>query len=536
MRATGGLSAAPPRDKDLEERLEMALSATNAALWDADPVAGTCWWSDSFFRMLGFDVAPADPPADFWRTRLHPADAERVMGVIDDHLGGQTDIYKYDYRLRREDGSWIWIEASGRCRRDSAGRAVRYAGIMVDITALKQQEERARASEERLFQILEVSPIACNITTRDGRFIFCNPQLPKLLGVSRDEMKKVNAATLYTDPQTRRDLIARFEREGAFRDAEITFTRKTDGKVIWLLSSWDAIDYDGEPALLTWLYDITDRKLAEREMLRAKDAAERALADLRSAQESLIQAEAMASLGQLVAGVTHDLNTPIGIGVTAASHLHHEVKRMRAAFEGGALKKSQLVDFFNMLEESSRLITANMERAADLVHSFKRVAVDQTSGERRSFDLAGYMAEIVHSLGPRLKRTGVKVNLSCPPDITMDSYPGALSQVLTNLIVNALVHAYDDGAVSGDIDVTATLDGDSDVVITVADHGAGMGPEQLQRIFEAFYSTRRDRGGSGLGLHIVETLASGPLGGGVDVRSTPGRGATFTVTLPLKPA
>jgi PAS domain S-box-containing protein len=523
-----------PRGGDLEERLEMALSATNAAIWDADPVAGTCWWSDSFFRMLGFDQPPSAPAPDFWRARLHPADAERVQAVIDAHLKGATEVYKYDYRLRREDGGWIWIEASGRCRRDATGRAVRYAGIMVDITALKQQEERALASEERLFQILELSPIACNITTREGRFIYCNPQLPKLLGVSREEMKTVNAETLYADPHTRRKLIGRFEAEGAFRDVEITFRRQSDGALLWLLSSWDSIDYDGEPALLTWLYDITDRKIAESEMMTARDAAERALADLRSAQESLIQAEAMASLGQLVAGVTHDLNTPIGIGVTAASHLTHEVKRMRDAFEAGALKKSQLTDFFNMLEESSRLISVNMARAADLVQSFKRVAVDQSSGDRRSFDLAGYMAEIIHALGPRLKRTGVTVNLTCPDNIVMDSFPGALSQVLTNLVVNALVHAYDEGERSGAIDVTAAPDGEEFVVIEVADHGVGMDKEHSGRIFEAFFSTRRDRGGSGLGLHIVETLVTGPLGGKVGVESAPGVGTTFRVALPRR--
>lgn len=532
MAATVGLQS--PRDGDLEERLEMALSATNAAIWDADPVAGTCWWSDSFFHMLGFDRPPSAPPPDFWRVRVHPEDGPRVDRVIADFLNGASEIYKYAYRLRREDGGWLWIEASGRCRRDAAGRAVRYAGIMVDATALKQQEERARLSEERLIRILEASPIACNITTRDGRFIYCNPQLPKLLGLERDAMGAVNAQTLYADPETRRMLISRHEREGAFRDAEITFRRQSDGAVLWLLSSWDSIDYDGQPALLTWLYDITDRKIAEVEVMRAKVAAERALTDLRSAQESLIQAEAMASLGQLVAAVTHDLNTPIGIGVTAASHLGAEARRMRDALEKGALRKSQLADFFGVLEETSRLIAANMERAADLVHSFKRVAVDQASGVRRNFDLAGYLAEVAHSLGPRLKRGGLKVNVSCPADVAMDSYPGALSQVVTNLIVNAAVHAYDDGAVSGDIDVSVALEGDDGVLLAVTDYGAGMNQEQLERIFEAFYSTRRDSGGSGLGLHIVETLATGPLGGKVGVESKLGHGATFRVSLPRR--
>ncbi|MBV5335893.1 HAMP domain-containing histidine kinase, partial [bacterium] len=128
---------------------------------------------------------------------------------------------------------------------------------------------------------------------------------------------------------------------------------------------------------------------------------------------------------------------------------------------------------------------------------------------------------------------GVKATASCPPSITMDSYPGALSQVLTNLIVNAVVHAYDDGATPGDIAITVAATADRHVRLEVADHGVGMDAEQLGRIFEAFYSTRRDRGGSGLGLHIVETLVAGPLGGRVTVDSQPGRGTRFVVTLPL---
>lgn len=402
-------------------------------------------------------------------------------------------------------------------------------------SAVEAQEADARSSRELLHRILEASPIAVNITTRDGRFLHCNPQLPKTLGIERERMRTLDATTLYVDSTMRARLLARLEAEGPFRDAEIAF-RRPDGSTRWLLSSWDHIRYEGEDALLTWLYDITDRKRAEEEAFAAREAAERALGELKEAQDSLIQAEAMASLGQLVAGVTHDLNTPIGIGVTAASHLEQEVRQLRAAFDSNALRKSQLSEFMDTLEESARLIVSNMDRAAGLVRSFKRVAVDQSSGERRSFEVAPYIDEIVSSLGPRLKRGKVRVTVDCEPDIVMDSFPGALSQVLTNLIVNGVVHAFDDGSVDGSILIAAKRlpgDGAAMVEIQVADDGVGMDGAQMERIFEAFYSTRRDRGGTGLGLHIVETLATGPLGGRVEATSSPGRGTRFFLTLPL---
>lgn len=513
----------------LAERLEMALAATSAAVWDADLVAGTCWWSDSFARLLGFQEAPP-MPADFWESRLHPDDRDRVLAHIDAHLRGETAAYAYDYRLRREDGGWVWIAAEGRAIRDVNGRAVRYAGIMTDITERRRQEEQLRASRERLLTILEASPIAVNITRRDGSWVFCNAQSLAILGRDREELMRTPSRQLYADPADRDALIARHEREGPFRDAEIRF-RKPDGTISWVLSSWGEVDLGDERALLTWLYDITDRKAAETGLRCAKEEAERALADLRAAQESLIQAEAMASLGRLVAGVTHEINTPIGIGLTAATHIAEQTATLRGRFEQGALRKSDLADFVSGVTESATLLVANINRAASLVQGFKQVAVDQTSGERRVFDLRGYIDEILFSLRPRLKRTALRVVVDCPEGLRMDSFPGALSQVLTNLVINAVIHAYGDRD-SGTIRVDARPDEDEHVILEIADDGCGVAPDSLPRIFEPFFTTRRGDGGSGLGLHIVRSTVCGVLGGSVAVASVPGQGTRFTLTLP----
>lgn len=531
-----GRAVAPPlHEPEIGERLEMALEATGAAVWDADLVAGTCWWSDTFPRILGYRSRPAMPP-DFWERRLHAEDRDRVLAHIASHLAGETSAYAYSYRLRHETGGWVWIAAKGRAFRDKTGRAVRYAGIMTDITEARRQEERLRASEERLLKIMEAAPIAVNVTTRDGRWLFCNAQSVRLMGRDRAELMRSPVADLYADPADREALIARFDREGAFRNAELRF-RRPDGSIVWVLSSWNSIELDGESALLTWLYDITDRKAAESAMIQAREEAEQALADLREAQESLIQAETMASLGQLVAGVAHEINTPIGIGLTAASHIGEQAQALRDRFVGNTLRRSDFLEFLDGLSESSRLLMANMDRAASLVQSFKQVAVDQSSGDRRVFELGSYIRELLFSLRPRLKRTNLKVAVECDDELTMDSFPGALGQVLTNLVINAVVHAYGDGerlseTPSGTIRITAQPDGSDKVRIDFIDDGVGIAPEHLSKVFDPFFTTKRGQGGSGLGLHIVFNTVTGPLGGTVSVQSWPGQGTRFTILLP----
>lgn len=514
----------------LAERLEMALEATRSATWDADLVNRTCWWSDTFPRMLGFDHVPEMPP-DFWDRRLHPDDRERVFATIDAHLRGETESYAYAYRLRREDGGWIWLEARGRCLRDAAGRAVRYLGIMADITERTRQEERLRESEAQLIHILETSPMAVNITTREGAWLFCNAQSCAIMGLSRAELTAMPTPDFYADPAERGHLLDRFAREGSFRNAEMRL-RRPDGSVVWALSSWDRIVFDGQEAMLTWLYDITDRKAAEAELSTAKEAAEQALAELRDAQQSLIQAETMASLGALVAGVAHEVNTPVGIGLTAATHIGEMTRLMHGRFEQGTLRRSEMADYLDTVAESARLMVGNIERAAELIQSFKQVAVDQTSGDRRRFDLATYIEEVVFSLRPRLRRSAATVTVDCPVNVEMDSFPGALSQILTNLLINAVVHGFADGARPGNVAITVGTVGEGRVLLSVADDGEGIPPEHLSRVFEPFFTTRRGQGGSGLGLHIVFNTVTQLLGGTIRVDSQPGEGTRFLITVP----
>jgi signal transduction histidine kinase len=266
------------------------------------------------------------------------------------------------------------------------------------------------------------------------------------------------------------------------------------------------------------------------EKTRANRDLQQALEQLTQAQTQLVQSERLASLGSLVAGVAHEINTPVGVGVTAASTLHDHAAELKRLYQADALKRSDLDRFVGIASEGTRIILKNLQRAADLIQSFKQVAVDQSSGERRRFVLADYIDEVLLSLGPRLRKSSHQVTVECPPVLQIDSFPGALAQILTNLVSNSLVHAFGPGQVGQiRIAVRAAADG---IVLTYTDDGRGIPPESLPRIYDPFFTTKRSEGGSGLGLHIVYNLVTQLLGGTIEAASEIGRGTTFTLRLP----
>jgi two-component system NtrC family sensor kinase len=255
-----------------------------------------------------------------------------------------------------------------------------------------------------------------------------------------------------------------------------------------------------------------------------------AMADLRQTQESLLQAERLASLGGLVAGVAHEINTPVGIALTSASVLKDATDEMQAAVAGEGLKKSVVLRYLDTAAESARLIMNNAHRAAHLIHSFKQIAVDQTSEARRRFALMEYVEEIVTSLQPKLKTIRIDMKLDGAADIMLDSYPGAFAQVITNLVLNCVEHAF--GAdQEGRIEISARQAGET-VEIALADNGKGIAPDVLDRIFDPFFTTRRGQGGTGLGLNIVYNLVAKQFGGTITVRSTLGLGTEFILRIP----
>lgn len=258
------------------------------------------------------------------------------------------------------------------------------------------------------------------------------------------------------------------------------------------------------------------------------------LADLRRTQDHLVEARKMAALAQLVAGVAHEINTPVGICVTAISLFAEKTTALRALLAKGALKKSDLERYLETAEEATRLQLSNLSRAAELIRSFKQVAADQTSEHRRRFVLRTYLDAILFSLQPKFKRTPHTVEIVCPPALELDSYPGALAQILTNLVLNALTHAFDDRS-AGHITIRAEPF-DGWVEIRCEDDGKGIPAAHLSHIFDPFFTTKGAAGGTGLGLHIVFNLVTNTLHGEVRCESREGHGSTFIIRVPASVA
>eukprot|EP01030_Chromulinospumella_sphaerica_P013957 gene13957-13745_t len=257
------------------------------------------------------------------------------------------------------------------------------------------------------------------------------------------------------------------------------------------------------------------------------------VAALAKAREDLVRNEKLAGLGAMVAGIAHELNTPIGNSLMAATtfevqanDIHHHLQH-----EGGVTRK-EFEFFIKNAQLTTEILSRNLNRAADIVTNFKQVAVDQTSSQRRSFLLAEVVAGNVLTLQPTIKRTPFVIQQRIPDDIMMESYPGPLGQVLTNLVNNAILHGYD-GRNVGLIDISASQNGQGWVTLSVEDHGVGIKKDDLARIFDPFFTTKLGVGGSGLGLHIVHNIVVEILGGSIDVVSELGGGTRFTLTLPI---
>lgn len=271
---------------------------------------------------------------------------------------------------------------------------------------------------------------------------------------------------------------------------------------------------------------------ADRATRRAKVALEEqnavlnsTLSSLQEAQSELVRQEKLASLGRLVAGVAHEINTPLGICVTATSHLVQELKLTKEDLAAGQLDEDGLNQFFDIIDQSLRIMTTNTQRAAALVRSFKQVAVDQSSDDLRSFKLRAYLDEVLLSLQPKLKGRPVKIEIECPADIELHSFPGAVSQIVTNMVVNSLVHGFE-GDAAGVIKIAARLDHDM-LLFEYGDDGAGMDTDTLGKLFDPFFTTKR-----GLGAHILYNLVTGPLGGSLKVASAPGQGLQYRLRFP----
>jgi|GEM_PF-1937195 len=287
---------------------------------------------------------------------------------------------------------------------------------------------------------------------------------------------------------------------------------------------------------ITELNQQLEDRVARRtsELAHAYKLQEEHLQHLQDTKDQLVYSEKLAGLGSLVAGVAHELNTPLGNALTITTTLSDKIKEAHQAYENGRLKRTDLDRLFSTISEADVLLVNNISRAAELISSFKTIAVDQTSEMRRSFNLRKILLELELTLRLQLKQKKISLEIDVEPDINMDSFPGPLTQIIVNLFNNALIHAFD-GREQGLIRLVASTDNDSDgkLIISFQDNGCGISKENILKIFDPFFTTKLGQGGSGLGLHISYNIVHGVLGGSISVQSVIGKGTEFLIKLPL---
>jgi PAS domain S-box-containing protein len=428
----------------------------------------------------------------------------------------------------------------------------RYLGLIVFavvvVTALsliaiivKRSISRPLEKTFMLEKAVEQSIDGIAVSDLSGKISFVNQAWAKMHQYTQPDLIGKHISLFYSEEHFQTDVIPflkKVEQEGAYA-GEIRH-RKHDGEeFISLMTATLMKENDREHTrLMTVARDITIRKQQERELLEAKDnaeAANRALQEslefIKRTQQHLVESEKMASLGGLVAGVAHEINTPVGVGVTASSFLEDKTKVFSEKVKNGDLKRSDLEKYLGVATEASSIIHKNLNRAADLIRSFKQVAVDQSGEVKRTFKLKQYIDELFISLRPKLKRTSHQVQIHCPDDLAIDSFPGVFSQVITNFVFNSLTHGFEEkeeGLIT--LDIWAE---EGDLFVIYKDNGKGMEETTLKKIFDPFFTTKRGQGGTGLGMHIVYNLVTITLGGQITCQSSPGNGTQFSIRIPL---
>ncbi len=422
----------------------------------------------------------------------------------------------------------------------------------IDITDMKQKEQEIRANENKFNVFFNASPVAVAVLEkRDKAYIHTdvNQAWEQLIGYSHQQALAMHLADsgFLVDSLVGSELLAQVESQQIVTRVE-TWARRANGAQFLAEGSLGRVCIAGRELVIYSLHDISDKRqmendlrelnaeLEERIRKRTESLSQanldlqKAFTDLRLMQDHLVQSEKLASLGAMVAGIAHELNTPIGNGLMAISTLEQRALTFRVQVAQG-LRRSDLEAFLGQVETAGMIATRNLARAAELIAGFKRVAVDQTSAQRREFDLAEFVHEILLTLQPTIKRSPVQIELRVQvPELLIDGYPGPLGQVVSNLIQNSLVHAFGDRS-KGLISISAHVETDQ-VRLSIGDDGCGIPAELVRRVFDPFFTTRLGKGGSGLGLHIVHNIVTGMLGGEIELQQQEGCGACFVMTFP----
>lgn len=423
--------------------------------------------------------------------------------------------------------------------------------LLFYIRRLQRTQNSLRESEAKFLSMFRRSPVPhCLVRSDTNQFLEANDAWLQQFGFRLDEVIGHSAVELglWVYPGQRTQLLSALATSGSVDRMEIEH-RHRDGHCFTCLLSGRTMQSGADGMLLFSLVDVTRQRAVEQEIRDMNQQLERrvqvrterleianhdlsvALESVRSMQTELVRSEKLAALGSLVAGVAHELNTPIGNCVTVGSTLQEQVNELTQAFAKGELRRSTLQRFTDNATRGTDILMRALGRANHLIGSFKRVAVDQSSDQRRQFDLQTTLREVCLTLEPMYKKSPYQLTLELPEGVTMDSFPGALGQLITNFVSNALQHGFE-GRASGHMLLRAEVSALDRITLQFSDDGIGMTEDARNRIYDPFFTTKLGHGGSGLGMNIAYNIVHELLGGSIDIVSSPDAGTCITVELP----
>ena len=414
------------------------------------------------------------------------------------------------------------------------------------------QKESLEQELNRLFYLIHYSPNTIIFTDPEGRIQYVNAVFTSWTGYQASEVEGRHVDELRLDDLSSTTMAYCWDhiRDGYVWEGELLSIRKDGSQFpeqVFLLPITN--EYDQVSSVAFIKRDISAQKAAEMELLGLTESLEQRVSErtqlleatnrelmdtldqLQRMQSQLVESEKMASLGELIAGIAHEINTPVGIAYTASTHLEKTTRDFSKLVAAGGLKRSDLQAFMDTCLESTRLLASNLTRASELIRSFKQVAIDQSGEAKRRFYLRPYIEEVLLSLRPLLKKTNHTVQLQGDRDFSFSSFPGAFSQILTNLISNSISHAY--GADEAGKLAISFEKLEHSLQLVYRDDGRGIREDAMEQIFSPLFTTNREQGGSGLGLHVVYNLVTQKLHGTISCQSAPGQGTTFQITIPV---
>lgn len=494
-------------------------------------------WYEQFGRESAHSVGRNGPEIALWVNEQDRAQFIAAIARCPSH-------HALDAQLFTGSGTPLWCRLSAR--HSLVDGVPRVVIAMQNIQAQWEVQQSLRDSQELALKIFDVVPETLLISdAKTGEFIDVNSAWAAKMGYSKAQVvgKTSRDINLWVNMADVADMATRFAANGQV-DGELLDMRRADGVILNFEVSarqWHAADRH----LSIWIArDITERRRSERALkelnatledrvqLRTRELAD-ALEVVRYAQDEIVRTQRLSSLGTLVAGVAHELNTPIGNALLAGTTLEHVSADFNVQRVQG-LTRSALERYTGAVKEATEILVGNLQRSVELINGFKQLAVDQSSYQRRTFDLRTVVEEVLLTINPTLRRTPHSVRLEVPSALEMDSFPGPLGQVLINLINNAVLHGFDSRH-GGVIVIGAQADEGGNIVVTVQDNGVGIPAANMDRIFDPFFTTRLGQGGSGLGLHICFSLVNSLLGGSISVASASSGGTCFTLRIPRYP-